>query len=44
MEYGHARENILIGAIEDEPAVFIDNLLLTPDRAEGLFLRLDRLD
>jgi hypothetical protein len=42
-EYDHARRNILFGAVEDRPAVFIDNLLLTPDRAEGLFLHLDRL-
>ncbi|MGD0562295.1 MAG: hypothetical protein ABSA66_04335 [Roseiarcus sp.] len=42
-EVDHARQNILFGAVEDRPAVFIDNLLLTPDRAEGLFLHLDRL-
>jgi len=42
-EYDHARQNILFGAIEDKPAVFIDNHLLIPDRPEGLFLRLDEL-
>lgn len=42
-EYDHARENILLGAVEGEPAVFIDNLLLSPEREEGLFLRLERL-
>jgi len=42
-EYDHAQRNILFGAIEEKPAVFIDNHLLLPDRPEGLFLRLDRL-
>jgi hypothetical protein len=42
-EYAYACRNILLGTIEDTPAVFIDNLLLNPDREEGLFLRLDRL-
>ena len=42
-EYGYAKQNILFGALEGKPAVFIDNLLLVPDRPEGLFLALDRL-
>lgn len=42
-EYDHARRNILLGAVDDRPAVFIDNDLLNADRDEGLFLRLDRL-
>ncbi len=42
-EYDDARQNIAFGAIEGAPAVFIDNHLLMQDRAEGLFLRLDRL-
>jgi hypothetical protein len=42
-EYQHARHNILLGTLDGRPAVFIDNLLLKPDRAEGLFLRLECL-
>jgi hypothetical protein len=42
-EYEHAQRDILFGAIEEKPVVFIDNHLLIPDRPEGLFLRLDRL-
>ncbi len=42
-EYDRVRETILFGAVEDQPAIFIDNLLSTPDRAEGLFLNWDRL-
>ncbi|MGP0058364.1 MAG: hypothetical protein ACLPID_03640 [Beijerinckiaceae bacterium] len=42
-EYAYACQNIVCGAIEDRPAVFIDNHLLTEARPEGLFLYLDRL-
>jgi hypothetical protein len=42
-EYGRARHDIQLGSLEGTPAVFIDNALLDPHRAEGLFLRLDRL-
>ena len=42
-EYAHARDNIVLGTIDNEPAVFIDNDLLNPDRRSGLFPRLDRL-
>ena len=42
-EYRYARDNILLGAIDGRAAVFIDNSLLSDERAEGLFLRLDRL-
>ncbi|WP_210255023.1 hypothetical protein [Methylocapsa sp. S129] len=42
-EYDYACRNILCGAIENKSAVYVDNHLLTPDRPEGLFLRLDRL-
>ena len=42
-EYTHARNDIRLGAVDGVPAVFIDNALLDPNRAEGLFPRLDRL-
>lgn len=42
-EYAHACEAVQLGSVEGRPAVFIDNALLDPTRAEGLFLRLDRL-
>ncbi len=42
-EYVHARQNILLGRINGQPAVFIDNHLLASNRPEGLFLKLDRL-
>ena len=42
-EYEQACRNIQFGTVENRPAVFIDNHLLTSDRAEGLFLRLERL-
>jgi hypothetical protein len=42
-EYEHACRNILLGGVDDKPAVFVDNHLLAPERAEGLFLHLDRL-
>jgi hypothetical protein len=42
-EYDDARQNIALAAIDGAPAVFIDNHLLSPERPEGLFLRLDRL-
>jgi hypothetical protein len=41
--YEHAGRNVILGLIDNEPAVFIDNLLLNDDRTEGLFLRIDRL-
>jgi hypothetical protein len=41
--YDHARRNIMLGTVDGEPTVFIDNLLLDEDRAEGLFLRFDQL-
>jgi hypothetical protein len=42
-EYTHARNDVRLGKVEGEPAVFIDNALLDPRRAEGIFLALDRL-
>ena len=42
-EYAYACQNILCGNVDGEPALFIDNQLLNEDRAEGLFLQLDRL-
>jgi len=42
-EYHHARNDVLLGAVDGAPAVFIDNALLDPHRTEGLFLQLDRL-
>jgi hypothetical protein len=42
-EYDHACQNIQLGMINGEPAVFIDNDLLAADRRAGLFLHLDRL-
>ena len=42
-EYDHAKRNIAFATLEDKPAVFIDNLLLDPDVAEGLVPHLDRL-
>jgi len=42
-EYEHARANVLLGLVERRPAIFIDNHLLDQERAEGLFLRLDKL-
>ncbi len=42
-EYDHARVSLHLGAVEGEPAIFIDNALLDPHREEGLFLHLDRL-
>jgi hypothetical protein len=41
-EYGHAREDVRLGAVDGVEAVVIDNALLDPNRAEGLFLKLDR--
>jgi hypothetical protein len=41
-EYRHARNDVQLGAVDGAPAVFIDNALLDPHRAEGLFLQLDR--
>lgn len=42
-EYDHACRNIMLGAIDGKPAVFIDNHLLSQQRSEGLFLRLEHL-
>jgi len=42
-EYEYARAHVLLGMIEDLPAVVIDNSLLEPNRREGLFLHLDRM-
>ena len=42
-EYSHACETVQLGSVDGTPAVFIDNALLDPHRAEGLFLQLDRL-
>jgi hypothetical protein len=42
-EYSHARNDVQLGSVDGTPAVFIDNALLDPQRAEGLFLHLDRL-
>jgi hypothetical protein len=42
-EYDHARADVLLGHIAQRPAIFIDNHLVDDERAEGLFLRLDKL-
>lgn len=42
-EYEHACADLQLGAVDGAPAVFIDNALLDPRRAEGLFPHLDRL-
>src|SRR6201992_4267811 len=42
-EYDHAREGMLFGAIEGEPAVYVDNQYLDDRRSEGLFLALDQI-
>jgi hypothetical protein len=42
-EYSHARRDIELGSVAGTPAVFIDNALLDPQRAEGLFLKLEQL-
>jgi hypothetical protein len=41
--YSRACHNIQLGLIDGTPAVFIDNALLDPHRAAGLFLHRDRL-
>ena len=42
-EYDYARANVLLGLVEDQRAIFIDNHLLDQERGEGLFLHLDSL-
>lgn len=42
-DYDNACQNILLGAVENRPSVFVDNRLLAAERPEGLFLHLDRL-
>jgi hypothetical protein len=42
-EYSQTRNDIALGPVGAAPAVFIDNSLLDPTCAEGLFLDLDRL-
>jgi hypothetical protein len=42
-QYRHARTDVQLGMVEGTQAVFIDNPLLDPRRAEGLCLQLDRL-
>jgi hypothetical protein len=40
-EYRHAREQVLCGVLDGEPAVILDNQYLDEKRNEGLFLNLD---
>jgi hypothetical protein len=42
-EYRHAREQVLCGTLEGEPAVILDNQYLDEGRNEGLFLNLDMM-
>jgi hypothetical protein len=42
-EYRHACDHIWCGALDAEPAIFVDNQLLDENRPEGLILHLDRL-
>jgi hypothetical protein len=42
-QYDNARQTIVLDAVDGNNAVVIDNDLLNEERAEGLFLRLDRL-
>jgi hypothetical protein len=42
-EYEYACANVRLGLIDGRPAIFIDNHLLEADRAEGLFLHLDKM-
>ena len=42
-EYRHAREQMLCGALDGEPAVILDNQYLDEKRSEGLFLNLDMI-
>jgi hypothetical protein len=42
-QYVHARNDVQLADIDGDKLVFIDNSLLDQRRAEGLFLRLDRL-
>jgi len=42
-EYAHACRHIQLTVLDGTPCVVIDNALLDPNRAEGIFLVLDRL-
>jgi hypothetical protein len=42
-EYRHAREQVLCGEVDGEPAVIVDNQFLDDKRSEGLFLHLDEI-
>lgn len=42
-EYRYARENVRLTRVDGKPVVLVDNLLLNTERAEGLFLNLERL-
>ncbi len=42
-EYDDAGRDVALARIDGAPVVFIDNHLLSAERVEGLFLRLDRL-
>lgn len=42
-EYNRACQQVQLGSVDQTPAVFIDNALLDPHRAEGLFLHLEHL-
>lgn len=42
-DYRYARENVRLARVDGQPAVLIDNLLLNTERAQGLFLNLERL-
>lgn len=42
-EYFYARENIRLTRFNGKPVVLVDNLLLDVERAQGLFLNLERL-
>lgn len=42
-QYRKAADNILLGSVQDAPAIYIDNEFLDQGRQDGLFLHLDRL-
>ena len=42
-EYRYARENVRLARFDGKPVMLVDNLLLNTERAEGLFLNLERL-
>ncbi len=42
-QYETAKEHVLLGRLDDKPALFIDNHFLRDDQSEGLILRLDQM-